>query len=227
MKCSVARSRIFQPAPKFVALALRTLTSALALGVAALLPAGCTFWGNSGTPIITSATSGLTLSPALPTRIYDFTDSNTADFYLTDLPPETWTSGGDVSRATGVLMHVHMFLASKAGSTPIASGATIVNTRIIVLAGGAMGVYGGGGFLLRSGEAGDDDFGGRLPHSTLRLLRATPGFVDRLGPSELDGYFEATLDATQTEQMRRAFDTLISKTAPVATAEEKPDEAAK
>lgn len=192
-------------------------TTGLGAALAAALSGGCSLWPGGSPPIITSTSSGLTLSPALPTRLYDFEDRNTADFYLTDLPPETWTSGADVSHATGVLMHVHMFLASKAGSTPIASGATVFNTRIIVLAGGAIGVYGGGGFLFRSGEAGDDEFGGRLPHTTLRLLRATPGFVDRLGPSELDGFFEATLDTPQTDQLRRAFDTLIAATAPVAT----------
>lgn len=222
MNCPATKSH---PKPAFVS--HRGLVPFLAVCAASLLPGGCTFWGRGGTPIITSASSGLTLTPALPTRIYDFADRNTADFYMTDLPPETWAGGGDVSHATGVLMHIHMFLASKPGSTPIASGATVVNTRIIVLAGGAMGVYGGGGFLLRSGEAGDDEFGGRLPHATLRLLRATPGFVDRLGPSELDGFFEATLDAEQASQMRRAFDTLIAKTAPVAMVEEKPDDAGK
>lgn len=198
---------------------LRRLGAILLLG---LMPAGCTFWGGGDPPAMTSAGTGVTLSPTLPTRIYDFADQNTADFYLTDLPPETWTGGADVSRATGVLMHVHMFLASKSGRTPIAAGSTVVNTRIIVLAGGAMGVYGGGGFLLRDGEAGDEEFGGRIPHGTLRLLRATPGFVDRLGPSKLDGYFEATLDPTQAQQLRRAFDTLILASAPVATDQTEP-----
>jgi len=169
-------------------------------------------------PAVTSVSSGVSLTTSLPTRLYAFDDENTADFYLTDLPPEVWTSGANVSQMTGVFIHVHMFLAPRAGRTPISAGATVVDARVLVLAGGAMGVYGGGGFLLRDGDAGDDEFGGRVPHATLRLVRATPGFVDRLGPSQLDGSFDATLDPEQAAQMRRAFDTLIAATAPVADA---------
>ncbi|MBI1190748.1 MAG: hypothetical protein GC200_08740 [Tepidisphaera sp.] len=188
------------------------------LVLAAFLPAGCSYVGGRGLPAVTSVGSGVTLTTALPTRLYTFEDQNTADFYLTDLPPETWTSGGDVSHATGVFMHLHMFIAPRAGRTPISAGATVIDARVIVLAGGAMGVYGGGGFLLRDGDAGDESFGGRVPQATMRLVRATPGFVDRLGPSTLDGVFDASLDVEQVTQVRRAFDTLIAATAPVAEA---------
>lgn len=189
------------------------------------LVSACSIW--SGPPEVTSISSGLTLSTSLPTRVYSFEDQNTADFYMTDLPPETWTNGGDVSHATGVFVHIHMFLASRAGRTPINSGSTVFNTRVIVLAGGAMGVYGGGGFLLRDGEAGDDAFGGRISQATLRLLRATPGFVDRLGPCQLNANIDATLDQEQAANMKRAFDTLIKATAPVAEPTKPEDNAAK
>jgi len=174
--------------------------------------------GGGGDPELASRLTGAQFAPSLPTRIYAFADRNTADFYLTDLPPEVWTGGADVSEMTGSMVHVHMFLASRAGRTPIEPTASSATIRVVVLGGGTMGVYGGGGFLLRSGEPGDSSFGGAIRAGTMRLLRATPGFVDRLGPCEFKGSFQANLDASQAANMQRAFEALVRATTPLPEA---------
>lgn len=159
-------------------------------------PSGCSV---TSTPLGTELTSrenglGLTLSPTLTS--YAARDRNTADFYMTDLPAGAWNKPS--RELSGTLVHVHVFLLPKPGSTPIADDACSFTVRQIVFTGGSHGVYSGGGFLTLSGDVGDRECGGEFRGATLRLTSCTDGFEDRLGPGEMRGRIEAPRDESSS-----------------------------
>ncbi|MBY0111229.1 MAG: hypothetical protein K2Y21_00300 [Phycisphaerales bacterium] len=190
------------------------------LGTATLALSSCGVFGSSVTRDATLASfdSGtvLTLEPKF--QAYYAADPNTADFYLSDLPAEAFADNADLSRFSGSLVHVHMFLAPKAGATPIAFSANSVTVRHLIIAEGQMGQYSGGGFLLPSGTAGDSTFGGRLKDATMRLTARTPGFVDRLGACEFESGLAVPKDVSRAKRMalllERAGELMVIKTRP-------------
>lgn len=175
---------------------LRTLiATGLLIGLA--LNAGCSgsWGGGSSTFAVRSNSSTAVLVPALPTGVYRWTDANSADLLLTDLPLARLIDENDsLSDASGVIVHVHLFLVPAAGKTPIDASACNVAVRQFVISSGAVGIYGGGGFMYPSGTPGDATFGGELVEGSVRLVRATPNFDDLLGPSTASGSVRANLD---------------------------------
>jgi hypothetical protein len=180
---------------------------------------GCGVLGGGGPArLATRGGGGAVFTADLPTRVYTSTDRNSADFYLTDLPAAVWMGGADVSTIDGVMIHVHMFLAPKAGRTPISADASTCVIRVLVLSNGELGVYGGGGFLAHAGGAGGQTFGGSVARASVRLTRATPGFEDPLGPASFAGTVAATRDEKQATLMGRAFGAIVAYTEPVTPA---------
>ena len=161
-----------------------------------VLGTGLYLGGGGGAPSIESPSQNVILRPNLITRVYKHTDKNTADFYLSDLSEDqlfAWLEGTDTS-ANGNLIHIHMFLHPKAGRTPIdytASNITITHT---VIAGGVYGVYGGGGFMLPSGNSGGKTMGGNVRDASLRFIRGSDGFADRVGTAVFSGGISAKRD---------------------------------
>lgn len=145
----------------------------------------------------------LTLKPT--STVYAARDRNTADFYLTDLPPGSWNKPS--TELAGTLVHVHVFLTPKPGHTPIADEACSFTVRQVVFAGGGVGVYSGGGFLSLSGDIGERECDGEFKGATLRLTSATADFVDRLGPAEMNG----RLDSTRDDATSGAWATLLAR----------------
>jgi len=173
--------------------------------------AGCGSLGFSGgSGKLTSVEHGSELSTKFTTRVYRGLEANVADFYLTDLPESVWKEGGDISNLSGSILHVHMFIAPKAGRTPIATTANSATVRWLVISEGRVGMYGGGGFFNKSGDVGDSSFGGSLAGTTLRLVHQGPGFADRLGPSVLSIPIDAEQDETTSESLARAMSSLLS-----------------
>ncbi len=160
------------------------------LGLAA--QSGCL--GPSNTARLLSTRSQTELSAELLTRVYSAVDRNTADFYLTNLPPEAARPDADPLALTGTLIHVHMFLQPLAGRTPLGSDGCSVTVRQLVLSGGDAGMYAGGGFMTPRDVVGSTTCGGKFRHATLRLLAATKDFGDLLGPSEMSADFDARRD---------------------------------
>ena len=105
-------------------------------------------------------------------RSYTASDRNTADFFLSDLPPAA--KDADLAGLTGSLVHLHLFLQPRAGHTPIADEACSFTIRQVVFAKGQIGVYSGGGFLSLSGDLGGKAIAGSFRGATLRLTQATP-----------------------------------------------------
>jgi hypothetical protein len=178
-----------------------------ATGLALLGCGGTQISGGDGR--LTSVELGSTLTTSFTKQTYFGTDNNSADFYLTDLPESVWKEGGDVSAVTGQLVHIHMYVTPKAGRTPIAITANTASVRWLVLTQGRVAVYGGGGYFQHSGEMGDETLSGVLADSTLRLVHASPGVADRLGPSVLSMSVSAVQDKQTCEALARAFSSLV------------------
>jgi hypothetical protein len=176
------------------------------LGILAFLP-GCGGgfrMGASGYRL-TSIQTRDTLAPTLTHGWFHAADENSADLYLTDLPPQTLTSLDALSTATGNIVHVRMLVHPRAGRTPIEPTALSAAVVHVVLAGGQIGVYEGGGFFQPSGHATERTFGGSIVGGTMHQGAATPGFSDRLGASQLSAGVRAERDPERLNDIRGAL----------------------
>lgn len=173
------------------------------LAVVALFSGSCGIFGGGLTreTTLASAETGFVLNMTPRYQAYMSSDINTADFFLSDLPADAFADGADLSRFSGSLIQIHMFLAPKAGSTPIEFSATSATVRQIVFAQGQMGMYSGGGFLLPRGTAGDRTFGGKIRSASMRLTARTPGFADKLGPAEFASGLSVPKDVSRAKRM--------------------------
>jgi len=183
-----------------------TLTGWLALLLLALVPltTGC---ASHARVRVTSAETGAAVRPDLPTRVYTYSDPNTVDIFLTDLPPEQVSL---TSPTPGHLVHIHMFLRPSPGKTPIDSTATNATIRHLILTGGQTGIYAGGGFLLPKGDPTSSHFAGTINNASMGLLDRTPGFADLLGPSVGDIEFLARRDDALARRYQAALDKVTS-----------------
>jgi hypothetical protein len=207
--CSVYRDRYSWVSRALRRCGFERLLAALLLAL--VVGPGCGIISSGGTARLTSLESGSALTAELPTRVYTSLDADTADIYMTDLPPSVWNAGADVSDMSGVLLHVHMFLRPKAGHTPIEDTANTAVIRCMVLAKGEIGLYGGGGFFVNSGNPGGSTFGGSVRKSTLRLVGATAGFQDRLGPCSFAGSVSGKKDPKTAADIERAARALAAE----------------
>ncbi len=203
-------TRQFLPIDTLMALQRVFIGSCFALLCAIVLPA-CSFSG--GGPIRAQSVSTSTALELIPTiRGYRAIDKNTADVYLTDLPRAALERGADLSEVSGQILHLHLFISPEAGSTPIDSTACSVTLRLLVISRGQVGAYGGGGFIMPDSDPGEDDFDGSMDRATLRYVGGTPGFADRLGPSELSGAISAPRDDPTAAMIAAQLEHLMAAT---------------
>lgn len=165
-------------------------------------------WGCGGGPTgasgyrLTSTSHQATLAPNLRNAWFQSADENTADIYLTDIDPAILTQSEQWATAEGHLVHIRMLLRPKPGSTPIEPTALTAAIVHIVLAGGQIGVYHGGGFMQPAGQTSGRTFGGSVRGGSMHLGAATPGFADRLGASRLTAGFRAQNDPDRVAEFR-------------------------
>ena len=153
------------------------------------------------------------IEPALATAVYKSSDPNTADIFLSDFEPEVLEErlALGAEGPPGNLVHIHLFIDPRAGRTPIDFTATSATVRHVVFSGAAIGVYGGGGFLLPRGGIGGPSLTGRIENASLKLVSADPGFADRLGLAELSGRVAATRDEEFSARISTALTRLLSR----------------
>jgi hypothetical protein len=184
---------------------------AVFLGGLAAVAGGC---ATDSRVTVRSVQAAVVDAPLLPTAVYGAADGNTADFYLTDLPLGSLDPGTPLTGQSGRIVHLHMFLTPRAGSTPISSEACSVTVRHIILAGGELGVYSGGGFLLPRSDLGDEQFIGRVRDATLRLTGSTRGFADKLGAASLDATIAAQRDEAMARRIGMRVEDVIRQVSP-------------
>lgn len=171
---------------------------------------GCTPMAGVRLRSVTSVAGG-TLEMKPRTAAYLAGDRNTADVYLTDLPATALDPAADLKGVSGQMVHIHLFLTPKAGSTPIDSTACSATVRHVVIADGRIGVYGGGGFLSPDTSPGDRVLAGHISDATLRLVSASPEFGDRLGASRFECAFRAPLDQRLANTLAARLDTILAR----------------
>lgn len=182
-------------------------TAALLLTLAGCYTTPAQFFGfpsgEAGSRIsTTSPLTGATLEPKFSAAVYRYLDASSADIYLTDLPVSRLADLGDgLAGLNGSVLHIHLFLVPTAGQTPIDPTACSAAVRQFIFAGGEpnqgpiLGVYSGGAFVTPAGDGpGKPALSGLIQGGSVRLMQADPGFVDKLGPSEVEGRFSASLD---------------------------------
>lgn len=134
-----------------------------------------------------------------------------ADAYFTNLPEAALSGEANLSQASGVMLHAHILTQPKAGRTPIATTATTTTLRLLIVSNGQAGLYAGGGFadFDVDGEGEKSQLSGRIRSATLRLVRATQGFSDVLGPCTLTINADAKNNPAQCAAADRAITALI------------------
>ncbi|GAB4517097.1 MAG: hypothetical protein Tsb0013_21440 [Phycisphaerales bacterium] len=197
----------------------RTLMSLLAMGL--MVMGGCSVFSGAGapaTPVYVSGQTGDRLTIDYADGVYIESDNNTADLYFTTIPG-LGQPGVPMQGVSGSVLHVHMFLEPRAGKTPIDFTAANITVTHILVAQGAIGVYGGAGFMLPAGDAGSATFGGALREVTLRPTARTDGFADRLGWNELAGSLRARRDEAGASRIAAWVDAVLADGRLVTTAE--------
>lgn len=197
IRTAIARGFLTPALPRRVAGPIVGLAGALAV-----LSGGCSAVGLGrsvgGQSSITGQDGRVALAADFRTFAYVPGPNATADVYMTDFSPEELDAFFDESGAwtglEGHILHVHMFLTPRAGSTPIDPTAANAAARLLVLSGGQIGVYTGAGFLLPDRAPGGRSFGGSVLDASLRLDHASDYFIDRLGPTRLELSFRAPRD---------------------------------
>lgn len=177
------------------------------LVLAALILGGC----STGSDVrLKSTTSRHSLSPDLPTVIYTMSGQQNVDIYLTDMSRTELDTAMGLENITGHIIHIHMFLKPKAGHTPIDDTATNATVRHLIVASGVSGCYQGAGFLFPKRRPGSGTFRASIDDASVRLIRATPGFVDQLGPSEVDISFTAKRDDGEARLVGARFQQILA-----------------
>ncbi len=177
------------------------LLLALLLACLPLTGTGCAWLGGSRESAIATQASHDGTAGTLPLTnlraVFVPASAAIADAYLTNIDPSALQGEQDLASVQGVLLHAHVLTQPRAGRTPIATTATTTTLRLLVLANGQAGLYAGGGFA--DFDLNGPRLTGTIRGASLRLVRATPGFVDALGPSTLTIRVNAAEDA-QTSQ---------------------------
>lgn len=198
---------------------VRMLVGSAAVAAAALA-GGCTqmlgFGGSSGSLVSESLETGATYRPTFETVVYRFTDGDEADVLLTDIPVNRLADPADtLADVSGNLVHIRMFFRPEAGATPVDTTACNSTVRHAVLSSGAVGIYAGAGFMTPWRTPGGERFGATVHSVSMRAIRRTADFADRLGPGRITGSFNAALD-------ERAANALLDRLTRLDTGLERP-----
>ena len=189
--------------------------SVLLASLTAASLAGCRSSGVSGSASIRSlGPVPLLLEQDFETGCYAELESE-CSFWFSSVPLDALGAAGGQTTAGGVsidavFLHAQMVWEPEPGLTPLASTATNTVTRIVVVSGGEMGLYGGACFARPLDSIGDDEVALSLRGGTLTLLAKTDGFKDLLSPVGLEGTLTARRSADETAAWRRAASQLVT-----------------
>ena len=130
-----------------------------------------------------------------------------SSLWLSDLTLEEIESG-DVDQ--GMILHIELLFPPLPGSTPIDASATNLSIRCIVISGGELGIYEGGGFGYPIGTHEDGAMSLRIEPSGMVLGSHTDGFVDLLSPAELTAVYSGACDTAIAEVYADSVNQLVT-----------------
>jgi len=178
----------------------------MVLALSLFVGSGCT---SGATTTLRSEEGAGELRGTMRVMAYTSSDRNNAEVYMSDLPLSALEPDADLSDVSGQFVQMHVFITPSAGSTPIDVGACNVVVRTFVVARGQIGLYGGGAFLSPDSGPGTGSLSGTMVGGTCRLLSATPGFVDKLGPSEFRASFRVPRNDQLAAQLGKRLATML------------------
>jgi hypothetical protein len=127
---------------------------------------------------------------------------------FSDIPYEDLADG---SARDGRYLHIEILWRPRPGKTPIEPSSTNLTIRFVVVSGGEVGVYVGGGFAwISGGKAAGEPLGLDIIGSSISLVDKTPGFVDLLSPASLIGELGARPNADNARATRRAASQFVT-----------------
>ena len=183
------------------------LLGLLVMGACMSLTGGCVGFGPGGSLSVESrGPDPVVLHGRYVTALYNY-DAPEISFYLSDVPLDDLLEG---RIDQGHLVHLNLLWLPLAGQTPVDPSAANVTIRYVVFVDGEVGIYGGAGFALPRGKAGDRSMGVDVGEALVELLDRTDGFVDVLGPARVTGSFTARLDDGQIRQLRHAVNQMVT-----------------
>lgn len=191
---------------------MRAAASRLLLGItaAALFGAACGCAGpkHAGSLRVQSlASDPVVLNGEFKNAWFSDDGKGAVSFMLSDVPLDA-VLAGKVSR--GQILHVELLWNPQPGSTPIESTATNATVRLLVVVDGKMGLYGGAGFAMPSGDIDGKTATLSVEDASLQLIDSTPGFDDLLSPAHLTGSFNARRDDSKTRQLNLGASQLLT-----------------
>jgi hypothetical protein len=129
-------------------------------------------------------------------------------FMLSDVSIDKLLDG---TADTGLVMHIELLWLPKPGRTPLEPTATNASIRLIVIADGEVGVYGGAGFAMPNGNPAEErTVALALRDASLQLLESTPGFHDLLSPAHLTGSVTSRRNESETRKLNLAASQLVT-----------------
>jgi hypothetical protein len=127
---------------------------------------------------------------------------------FSDIPYEDLADG---SARDGRFLHIEVLWRPRPGKTPIEPSSTNVTIRFVVVSGGEVGVYVGGGFAwIAGGRAKGEPLELDMIGSSISLVDKTPGFVDLLSPASLIGELAARPNPDNARATRRAASQFVT-----------------
>jgi len=178
--------------------------------IAMLAALACSLWACSSDTIV-STIKVKSLGSKLLVFERDFVSSaygpldSEHSFWFSDMPLERLLASDRGEPITdAVFLHAQLMWIPEPGKTPLDDTATNLVTRLLVVSGGEVGLYGGAGFARPTGVPGKETVELRIEGGSLSLLAKTSGFRDLLSPADLSGTFEAPLAPDVAGRWRRA-----------------------
>ncbi len=190
---------------------VRSAAARVLLVVAGSVLAGCSHTTAPGSLALTAlGAKPLQLERTFVTSAYATRDAEDS-FWFSDVPLEQLLAHDNgTPLQDAVFLHAQLLWTPKPGLTPLASTATNLVTRVIVVSGGEVGLYGGAAFARPSGTPGRDAMDLEVDGGTLTLLAKTDGFHDLLSPAGLKGVFSAPFAPEEATRWRRSLSQFVT-----------------
>ena len=187
------------------------LHRALLLAYATLLATSCSSLESVGeAELVALGSAPLRFETAFREGVYAVRDAEDS-FWFSTVPLEAlYAHEKGTPLEEAVFLHAQLLWTPEAGKTPVSESATNLVTRVVVVSGGKVGVYGGAAFARLEGERGEGSVELDIRGGTLSLLEHGEGFHDLLSPAGLTAVVRATPSPNDANRWRRAVSQFVT-----------------
>ncbi|MDP7006216.1 MAG: hypothetical protein QF718_08420 [Phycisphaerales bacterium] len=122
------------------------------------------------------------------------------NIWMTDIPLDKLANGDFTD---GQIIHLQLLWKPVAGKTPLSSSSTNLAIKHIIVSGGSVGVYTGGGFCIPNGSP-KKGMSLYIEEATIALNEHNSSFVDLLTPATMTGRVSSTPNRQIARQIENA-----------------------